>query len=191
MKRILVLCALTLSMCAFAQPRLILQNQDPISGYTSLGTSDVIVRNGMADRHPLKVSILATQISDSWVYSLEIAVSEFTSKAIPEGGIFLIRTLSGNVYELANTRTEAESRDRVGTWIEGTSSKVYYNRASYPVTREQLEDISSGVSKIRMQLLGSTFDTEFKKDKLGAAVGSFLTLIDSVILSGSDIRSDF
>jgi len=192
MKKIVL--SLALMMCAlisWGQSQLIYKDQDAKTGLRSFGTSDIIVRNGMTDRHPLKVSLLAVESLQGWSYSLNISVAELTSRAVPEGSILLLRAKSGDVFELANTLSETQSRDWVGQWIEGTASKTYDNKASYIITREQLEALSSGVLKLRMQLSGGSFDTEYKKDRMGAAIKAHLAAIDSGISSGSDLRSDF
>lgn len=192
MKKIVL--SLALMMCAlisWGQSQLIYKDQDAKTGLRSFGTSDIIVRNGMTDRHPLKVSLLAVESLQGWYYSLNISVAELTSRAVPEGSILLLRAKSGEVFELTNTLSEAQSRDWVGQWIEGTASKTYDNKASYVITREQLVALSSGVLKLRMQLSGGSFDTEYKKDRMGAAIKAHLAAIDSGISSGSDLRSDF
>lgn len=189
-----VVLSLALMMCAlisWGQSQLIYKDQDAKTGLRSFGTSDIIVRNGMTDRHPLKVSLLAVESLQGWSYSLNISVAELTSRAVPEGSILLLRAKSGDVFEFANTLSETQSRDWVGQWIEGTASKTYDNKASYIITREQLEALSSGVLKLRMQLSGGSFDTEYKKDRMGAAIKAHLATIDSGISSGSDLRSDF
>ena len=162
-KLVIVFCLILSAFVASGQSKLVYQNQDAKTGFRSFGTSDVIVRTGMTDRHPLKVSILAVESAKGWSYSLNISMSELTSRAVPEGSILLLRAKSGDVFEFANTLTEAQSRDWVGQWVEGTASKTYDNTASYIVTRQQLETLAAGVLKLRMQLSGSSFDTEYKK----------------------------
>lgn len=192
MKKIVLFLALMMcALISWGQSQLIYKDQDAKTGLRSFGTSDIIVRNGMTDRHPLKVSLLAVESLQGWSYSLNISVAELTSRAVPEGSILLLRAKSGGVFELANTLSETQSRDWVGQWIEGTASKTYDNKASYIITREQLEALSSGVLKLRMQLSGGSFDTEYKKDRMGAAIRDHLAAIDSGISSGSDLRSDF
>ena len=191
MKRFIILLALSLcALSAAAQSQLIMKTQDAQAGLKTLLTSETIVRNGFADRHPLKVAVLAVQTPD-WKYSLQVAVSETVSRAVPKSGVILIRTKSGQIYELVNTLEESQSRDYVGKWIEGTAIKTYENRASYAVTREQLEDIAAGVLKIRMQLSDGAFDTEYKKEKFGEAVQMHLSVIDAEISAGSDLRQGF
>ena len=190
-KLVIAFCLILSAFVASGQSKLVYQNQDAKTGFRSFGTSDIIVRTGMTDRHPLKVSILAVESAKGWSYSLNISVPELTSRAVPEGSILLLRAKSGDVFEFANTLTEAQSRDWVGQWVEGTASKTYDNKASYIVTRQQLETLAAGVLKLRMQLSGSSFDTEYKKDKMGAVIKAHLAAIDSGISSGSDLRSDF
>ena len=193
MRRIII-CILAGVLSAFAasgQSKIVYQNQDAETGFRSFGTSEIVVRTGMTDRHPLKVGLLAVESSQGWSYTLEITLPELVSRAVPEGAILLLRTKSGEVFELANILSESVSRDWVGTWIEGTASKTYDNKAGYPVTREQLEALSSGVLKLRMQISGGSFDTEYKKEKLGAVIWEHLLTISSAISSGSDLRSGF
>lgn len=192
MKRCIILYLLVLaSFSAKAQSELLMNRQDPATGLRGLATTPVVVRNGMTDRHPLNVALLAGETPDGWMYTLEVEVVEFVSRAVPKDAIMLLRTKSGEVIELKNDLDEAASRDWVGQWIEGTTSKTYRNRASYIVTREQLRAISEGVIKLRLQLSGEYFDTEYKKDRLGFVVKEHLTVIDAAIASGSDVRSDF
>ena len=188
---ICILAGVVLAFAASGQSKIVYQNQDAETGFRSFGTSGIVVRTGMTDRHPLKVSLLAMESSQGWSYTLEITLPELVSRAVPEGAILLLRTKSGEVFELANILSESVSRDWVGTWIEGTASRTYDNKASYLVTREQLEALSSGVLKLRMQISGGAFDTEYKKEKLGAVIGEHLLAISSAISSGSDLRSGF
>lgn len=192
MKRFIISLCFQLSVVvAFGQSKLIYQDQDAKTGLRYLATSDVIVRNGMTDRHPLKVSLFAMETSQGWLYSLDVTVPELISRAIPKGNILLLRTKSGEVFEFENILSETQSKDWVGKWIEGTASKTYDNKASYRVTREQLEALSSGVVKVRMQLSGEVFDTEYKKDRLGSVIKAHLASIDSGISTSSNLRSDF
>lgn len=193
MKRFALLALIILSaFCASAQTsKLIYKYQDPSTGHRSLGTSYTIVRTGMTDRHPLKISLLARESADGWQYSIEISINEIISRAVPQGAIMLLRTKSGEVLELKNSLNEAQSRDVVGEWIQGTANKTYDNKASYPVTLGQLQAISAGVSKVRLQLNGEYFDSDYKKDKFGSAVKDQLFVIEEYINTGGGLRQGF
>lgn len=193
MKKFVLVLALALSALAVqAQESVItLSSHNPATGLRTFGTSDALVRNGMTDRHPLKVSIVAYEGAEGWRYDLRVAVTELLSHAVPEGGVLLLRTKSGEVVELANTLDAVSSRDYVGQWIGDTAQKMYYNVGMYPVTRAQLEAIASGVVKLRMQIGGGSFDTEYKKERLGAAVAAHLSALDAAFAGPDDLRSDF
>lgn len=189
--KLALLIASAVTGAAQNSSQILLNTQNAESGLRNLGTSDIIVRNGLADRHPLKVSLIAAETSTGWSYTIYIAVSELVSSAVPEGGLLLLRTKSGEVLEFSNFLTKYQSIDAVGRWIEGTASKIYDNMAAYRVTREQLELISTGVIKLRMQVGGGSFDTEYKKDRFGAAIATHLRVIDAEISRNPDIRGDF
>lgn len=192
MRRLIISLYFMLSVVMVSgQSKLIYQEQDAKTDLRTFATSEVIVRNGITDRHPMKVSLFAMETTQGWIYSLDIALPELISRAIPKGGILLLRAKSGEVFEVENILSEERSKDWVGQWIEGTASKTYDNRASYRVTREQLEALSSGVLKVRMQLSGEVFDTEYKKDRLGSVIKAHLAALDSGIMSDSNLRSDF
>lgn len=190
---LLVLLGAILTIGAAAQPitRVVVNNQDPKTGLHTLLTSSTIVRTGFTDRHPLRVSVMASERRAGWEYTIYVELADLVSRAIPEGAALLLRTKSGEVFELVNILTEYESKDIVGVWIEGTASKTYYNKAAYTVTEEQLETISEGVVKIRFQTSSGSFDTEYKKDKLGAAIAEQLHVLREAIAQSSDIRSGF
>ena len=180
------------SLLSYAQGSMIVVNsQDPVTGLRTFRTSEVLVRNGMTDRHPLRVCVAAYEGAEGWRYDLRVAVTELLSHAVPEGGVLLLRTKSGEVVELANTLDAVSSRDYVGQWIGDTAQKMYYNVGMYPVTRAQLEAIAAGVVKLRMQIGGGSFDTEYKKERLGAAVAAHLSALDAAFAGPDDLRSDF
>lgn len=192
MKKIVLLIAVVLfPLLMSGQSTLIYNQQDAQTGLRAYGTSEIIVRNGITDEHPLKISLFAFGPAPDWKYSLNVTTTEIVSRAIPKGAILLLRTANDEVIELTNSLEASRSQDFVGRWIEGTASKTYDNKGIYTVTREQLENISAGVAKVRMQLSGETFDTIYKKDKFGAALKAHLETIDSAISAGADLRSGF
>lgn len=181
-------------LCVNAQneSRIVINDLNPETGCRGLSTSAILVRNGMSDKYPLQVCLIADNESpNGWQYTMRITVTQLESLAIPKGGVLLLRTSSGEVIELANNLDSYLSRDPLGTWVEAASVMIYNNAGHYPVTREQLESIAAGVVKIRMQIGGNTFDTEYKKDRLGAAVSAHMAVIDKAISEVSDIREGF
>lgn len=181
-------------LCANAQneSRIVINDLNPETGCRGLSTSAILVRNGMSDKYPLQVCLIADNESpNGWQYTIRITVTQLESLAIPKGGVLLLRTSSGEVIELANNLDSYLSRDPLGTWVEAASVMIYNNAGHYPVTREQLESIAAGVVKLRMQIGGGSFDTEYKKERLGAAVAAHLSALDAAFAGPDDLRSDF
>ncbi len=196
MKKLAVLAAcLLLSFSASAQAvisEILVNSFDPQTGLRSLATDQAVVRNGMTDRNPIKVGLMAVELPDGWHYSLSVTVTEYVSRAIPEGAILLIKTSKGEVIELKNTLDEITSQDFSGEVVAGSSVLVYENRANYQITQEQLMTIGrTGVQKIRLQRAGDHFDTEYKKDQWAKVISAHLLAVQAEIRKNKDIRSDF
>ena len=71
--KLALLIASVVTGAAQNSSQILLNTQNAESGLRNLGTSDIIVRNGLADRHPLKVSLIAAETSTGWSYTIYIA----------------------------------------------------------------------------------------------------------------------
>lgn len=187
----LVLAAI---VAAFLSVDALGQSYDSIAdGIRTIASKSEWVKSGMADRHPLKLSVVAMQNLESgqWHHSLSLGVSSMISEAIPEGAILLIRTLSGDVIELKNSLDALTSQDFKGTLVAGTAIVTYTNQAMYDISEEDLSKLSGGVQKVRVQLAGETFDTEYRKDKWAAVLGPMLAELQALKNKPSDVREGF
>lgn len=160
--------------------------------FLSRTSSSSIIRTGLSDKHPLHVCVLAMShdAGKTWKYSLQLLVSETTSRAMPKDALLLIRTRSGQTIELRNTLEELRSRDFIGETIQGSSVIMYKNKGSYDVTMEQLLAISGGVEKVRIAFLGAHVDSEYKKDRWGDPVKKMIEEIN-LQTAAFDIREGF
>jgi hypothetical protein len=181
MKRFVLMIALLLSLPTFAQDNFI---------FVATGLHNI--RTGFSDRHPLDVCVSAASSDEgkTWAYSLVISVKELVSRAIPKGGLLLIRTASGEVIELRNEFDEAQSRDFSGAMVPGTSIITYSNKGSYAVTLDQLRLLSSGVQKVRIEFSGEHVDSEYKKDKWGDPMALMLDEISQKTAT-NNVREGF
>ena len=192
MKKFILSLLLALScLLALGQSRIIVDRVDSDTGLRTVATSEISVRNGMADKHPMLVGIIAQQSPRGCEYFLQVAFNEFESRAVPVNGVMLIRTAAGEVLELNNVLQERDSRDFVGSVVQGAGLITYRNTASYRVTMEQLRAIASGVVKVRVETASGPFDTIYKKDPLGDAVTTHLAVLLPAISKKNDIKSDF
>lgn len=171
-----------LSLQAFAQ-------QDSFRFVTS---DPAVIRAGFSDRHPLDVHVAAASPDGgkTWTYSLVVSVSDLVSRAIPQGGLLLVRTLSDEVIELRNEFDELQSRDYEGSLVPGTAVVMYKNKGSYTVTLDQLEKIALGVRKVRIEFTGETVDSEYKKDKWSEPLTLMLQQVRATIAT-TDVREGF
>lgn len=182
---------MVLSLPAFAQTFDTGKGQD---GFRFTGSKAEWVRTGFTDKHPLQIGLTAYQNPETgeWAYSLSIGVSSPVSEAIPVGAALLIRTGTDEVIESYNTLEELESRDFKGRIVEGTSLITYTNEGMYPISRDNLLKISEqGVKKARLQLVGESFDSEYKKDKWSRVIQEALVELDSAMQQSGDVREGF
>lgn len=180
--------AALLSVDAFGQ-----SYDSTADGIRTIASKSEWVRSGMADKHPLQLSVVAVQNPDSgqWHHSLSVGVSSMISEAIPEGAILLIRTRSGDVIELKNSLDALTSQDFKGTIVAGTTIVTYTNQAMYDISEEDLRKLSGGVQKVRVQLAGETFDTEYRKDRWAPVLGPMLAELQALKNKSSDVREGF
>ena len=188
MKKIALLIALSLvAFSASAQ-----YSTTESDGFRFVASKHQVIRTGFSDKHPFEVSVSAAldPANGQWSYSLLVGVMEFVSRAIPEGGALLIKTLDGTVIELANEFDELKSRDYTGRINPGSSLVTYVNHGCYQVTLEQLEALSTGVQKIRLQHSGEVIESVYKKDKWGAPLAAMIQELKGLMNQG-DIREGF
>lgn len=196
MKRfILLVWACIIAAAAHAQAvtsEVIYNSQDPETGLRTLGTNSVLIRNGVTDRHPLQVGLLALETSAGWMYTINLTLLENTSRALPKGGLLMIRTSSGEVLEFTNLLAETTSQDFVGRYVEESGTMIYENKGGYEASLEQLVKLGrSGVLKIRVQTLDGYFDTEYKKEQWSKVISAHVKTLQGAIRQNKDIRSDF
>ena len=189
MKRSAIVFALALlSISASAQFK---RTED--DGFKIVATTSEWIRTGMSDRHPLRVGITASldPKTNVWYHALSIGVSSLVSEAIPEGSVLLIRTMAGGVIELKNSLDALTSQDFKGTLVAGTTIVTYTNQAMYNLSEEDLHKIAtSGVQKVRVQLLGEVHDAAYKKDKWSAIISAQLRELEGLKGQGN-IREGF
>lgn len=96
----------------------------------------------------------------------------------------LIKTTAGNVVELS---TYMGGTDELKT-ISGIN--IWEVSAQYSITPEQLEQIQSGIAKIRIELGDSKmYEKEWKKDKVGKILAKEHTLITDAL--GKNSKTSF
>ncbi len=189
MKKLVLLAVLILSsIFSFAQTietdkinekgdRLIAGSLEPIRSFT--------------DKHYFFVALYAFQAKgdDEASYSIILQTNSTTPISVPQGGRLLIRLQDDSVMEL---RTLIEYTDKVGKVITGAIVHTNYSiQPSFDVTPEQIDKISKGVKKIRLETSLDPIDKEFKKDKMGRVIKEEYALIQEALQKEKSFSDGF
>lgn len=132
---------------------------------------------GFSDKIKLFIGLGYMKPADgdgNYFLSVKLNCGEVTK--IHKGGRMLIKTINGSVIELS---TLAAGSDEMQT-ISGIN--IWTVTAQYPITSEQIQQLSSGISKVRIELADSkSYDKEWKKDKIGKYISKEYTLITTAL----------
>lgn len=183
MKHIIIsLIAVVISaMPAFAQKIL---SDDSSNGIRTIITSKENVKSG-TDRVVVYTGLTMSQTPDTTIYTLDLKLSAMKHLAVSKGGSILLKDKDGNVITLASTQGS------YGAEIKNVSGfSLYEINVDYPITLEQLNQLASGVTKVKIELDNDEpFEKEFKKDKIGKVLAKDISLIAGAM--GSDKKASF
>ena len=148
-KVISLLVCLLVGASAFAQK--IISDDTPADGNRYIFCSKENV-GGFSDKMKLFIGLSYMQPSSGdGLYSLCIQLNCGEVTTIHKGGRMLIKTTTGNVVELS---TYMGGTDELKT-ISGIN--IWEVSAQYSITSEQLDQIQSGIAKIRIELGDSKY----------------------------------
>lgn len=177
---------------SFAQTGGVFSDKTNEDGSRLISSASVNCRNGMADRHPMLFAVSRFSMGNEIAWSLEVDFPDGVSFKIPQGACMLIKLADGSMIELKQTWPTNDTQDIVGKYQDMAKMRLYTMHGSYGVTEEQLSQIAKkGVAKIRVERQADTFDTEFKKNKVGEAVAAGYAAVLAAASQNSDVRSGF
>ncbi len=181
-KFISLLVCLLIGTSAFAQK--IISDDTPDDGNRYIFCSKENV-GGLSDKMKLFIGLSYMQpVSGEGLYSICIQLNCGEVTTIHKGGRMLIKTTAGNVVELL---TYTGGTDELKT-ISGIN--LWKVSAQYSITPEQLEQIHTGVTKIRIELGDSEiYEKEWKKDKVGKILAKEHSLIVNAL--GKNSKASF
>lgn len=143
------------------------------------------------DKHYFFVSLDAFQAKgdEEASYSIILRTNSTSPISVPKGGRLLIRLQDDSVMEL---KTLIEYTDKVGEVITGAIVHTNYSVSpSFIVTPEQIDAISKGVKKIRLETSLDPIDKEFKKDKMGRVIKEEYALIQKALQKDKSFSDGF
>lgn len=185
MKKIILLLFVLSSMHSFAQK---IELDKTTNGERFIITSSESIRN-FTDKVPMTISLNCSINTNKEIfYSLSIGMTSGYSINVPSNGQLLIKTKNG---EIINLKANNEFEDKIGKYNEYAKITLYTTTPSYNISPEQIELISSGVQKIRIETSLDPVDKEFKKDKIGSIISSEYKLINEALKQNKSLSDGF
>ena len=193
MRKILLLALFILmGSVTYAQKAEIFTDKVDKDGYRTTITKYISCAKGLIDPCPISVALFRFSKDDQTSWSLHTIWRCPNSFSIPQGGLFMIKLKNGRVIELKQVLPQERTEDRIGTYSSFYKARIYSMSGTYEIDENDIIDIMKfGVEKTRVERSLDTFDTSYKKDKIGPAIGQQYELILKTISSEKDIRSDF
>ena len=182
MKQIILTLLCLLAMLP-AQAQKILSD-DTTNGTRSIITSKENVKSGN-DKIVVYAGLSFMQSDDATTYFLSLKLSAMKHMAISKNGRVMLKDTGGNVITLTTLQGSYDANTRnVGGF------NLYEINVDYPITYGQLQQLASGVTKVRIELDNDDpFDKEYKKDKIGQVIATDLSLIAGAL--GTDKKASF
>ena len=178
---LLTLLCICSMMPVYAQKIL---SDDTTNGTRSIITSKENVKSG-TDKIVLYVGLSYMDSGETPTYFLSLKLSAMKHIAVAKDSRILLKDTAGNVIELTTPQGSygADTRN-VGGY------NLYEINVDYPITLEQLKQLSAGVTKVRVEMVNDEpYNKEFKKDKIGKVLTTDLSLIDGAL--HSDKKASF
>jgi len=138
-------------------------------------TSSVICRS-LTDKMVLSVSLTKYTFRSSHdYYTIKLTVNTGEHCSIPKDGRVLIKTADDSVIELKSI-SDAESEIRTDI-VSGIAIKTVQLVGNYVISEADLQKMFKGVKKVRMEILPTNYEKDFKKDKIGKALQAEYNLL--------------
>lgn len=137
----------------------------------------------MSDKIVLSLGLSASVKDDAVQYFLDATLASSEPISAPAGARMLVKTTSGDVLTLTEFSNETLS-DNIGDVknVGGIIVKTFTIHAAYALTPEQIQQLLSGISKIRIELNGDTnYEKEWKKDKISGFLSKEYNLLTEAV----------
>lgn len=137
----------------------------------------------MTDKVVLSLGMSASIMEDDVNYFLDATLASNLPISAPAGARMLIKTTSGDVITLTEFANKTLS-DNIGNVenVGGIIVKTFTINCTYRLTPEQIQQILSGITKIRIELNGdSNYEKEWKKDKISGFLSKEYKLLTEAV----------
>jgi hypothetical protein len=137
----------------------------------------------MSDKVVLSLGMSASVEGDNVQYFLDATLTSSEPISAPAGARMLIKTTGGDVLTLTEFSNKTLS-DNIGDVksVGGIIVKTFTLNAAYALTPEQIQQLLSGIAKIRIELNGDTnYEKEWKKDKISGFLAKEYKLLTEAV----------
>lgn len=188
MKRLLLIVLLALPLMGFAQSITINQHKDG----THIVSTDMQICRSFADKMVLSVGMFAGKDDtvDRCSYFLDLKITSSEKIYIERGATLTLWLKGGDVIRLSAVDDNDNGMVRDIHVINGFVTHDYSAYPTFPVTESQLNDIvSKGVEQIQCNTQPEAYVKEFKKDKIGKAIGERWNLLQKTLFPNAKTTS--
>lgn len=159
-------------------------------GLRYIGTDASVCRN-LKDKMVLSASLSASVYNGKTTYHFAPNLTYSSPCETPHNGKMLIKLFDDSIIELTTTSGDKQTVRDVHN-INGMIYSDYTMRPLYDVAVEQLQEIiCKGIKKIRIETSPIIYDNEFKKDKIGKALGERYELIKNALSTNNSCSDGF
>lgn len=145
----------------------------------------------MKDKVVFSVALCLNQSKEGTdFYNISLKTTALSPITVPKGGKLLIKLMDDSIIELSTIMEYAGTVRDVHN-INGYVYSDYTIFPSFPLSTEQIDQISKGVKKIRLETTLDVVDKEFKKDKIGQIISVEYDLIKSALSQKKSFSDDF
>lgn len=159
-------------------------------GLRYIGTDAQVCRN-FKDKLVLSASLSASVFKGKTTFNFVPNLTYTSPCETPKNGKLLIKLFDDSVIELTTAAGDKQTVRDVHN-INGMVYSDYTMRPLYEITEDQLQQIiSKGVKKIRIETSPIIYDNEFKKDKIGKALGDRYELLKQALSATHSFSDGF
>lgn len=180
MKRLLIIALLALPLMGFAQSIKINKHENG----THIVSTDMQICRSLTDRMVLSVGMFAGKedTADNYSYFLKLKITSSEKIRVERGATLTLWLGGGQVIRLSAVDYDNNGLVRDIHDINGFITHDYSAYPAFVVTESQIEDIvSKGVEQIQCNTQPEAYVKEFKKDKIGKAIGERWNLLQKTL----------
>ena len=176
MKQLLLTALLALPTMGFAQSITINQHKDGMH----IVSTDMQICRSFTDKMVLSVGLFAGKedTADKYSYFLDLKITSSGKIYIERGATLTLWLKGGQVIKLSAVDGNDNGMVRDIHVVNGFVTHDFSAYPTFALTESQIEDIvSKGVEKIQCNTQPEAYVKDFKKDKIGKAIGERWSLL--------------